>query len=166
MPIFCNFNIYFDVNKNKYYFGLFLFKFIKVYGGYFQIIGEGLVFHVSEKKALILPFNKVFESRKKFTITKGFEIIRFHQVVEYGNKEDIAKPVFFCSLSQIIFGIIYAKYKIEKPFVNLKSTTLLVEDESVFKLSANIVAAFNMIVIIIALSKIIMEKVLKNVKRV
>jgi hypothetical protein len=162
MPIFCNFNVFLDINKNKYYFGIFLFKFIKLYGGYFQLFNEGLVFHVSENKALILPYDKVFESRNKFKITKGFEIIRFHQVIEYGNKNDLEKPVYVTALTQIIFGIIYGKTKATKPFVNLKNSTLLIEEDDIFKLSANIVAAFNMIVIIIFLSKILLEKILKK----
>jgi hypothetical protein len=165
MPIFCNFNIFFDINKNKYYFGIFLFKFIKLYGGYFQFFKGGIVFHLSEQKALILPLKKVFENRNKFEITKGFEIIRYHQVIEYGDKEDLEKPVYLCSLTQIIFGIIYGRTKSNKPFVNLKSTTLLVEEESILKISANIVAAFNMIVLIMAFSKIFLERILKNVKR-
>ena len=65
-PVFVYLDGYADTSENKLWFSLSVYKFFKVFGGYAQIKKEGLVFHITDKKAIILPYAEMTDTRKKF----------------------------------------------------------------------------------------------------
>ena len=84
LPIFVRVDAYVDARENKLWFSLSLYRFFRVFGGYAELRREGLVLHLTEKKAVIVPFAQMGSTRKKFEITKGFQLYSFHQIVETG----------------------------------------------------------------------------------
>ena len=162
-PVFVYIDAYVDVAENKCWFALSLFKFIKIFGGYAQIKKEGIVFHITKKKAIILPYKQMAPMRKKFEITKGFQLYRFHQIVETGGE---GKPsgVFIAAILQSISGQIFSIMQTNHPFLSLKNGVLLTENPRL-KLSLQFVTVFNGLVLSIAIGKKILEAFLNWIRK-
>ena len=88
-PIFLNVNAFVDGKEKKGCFGIYLFRFFKIYGGYATLYKEGIAFHLTKKKAVLLPYKELGNTRKKFEITDGFQVYSYHQIVEIGNRENV-----------------------------------------------------------------------------
>ena len=58
-PFFCDFNIIFYSDDKKVYVSLYLFKFIKIIGGYFEVTKWGIIFHYANKKAYCILLKKM-----------------------------------------------------------------------------------------------------------
>ncbi len=157
-PIFVYVDAYVDVRENKCWFALSLFKFLKIFGGYLQVKQEGLVFHLTQKKAVILPYKEMAPMRKKFEITKGFQLYRFHQIVETGGEGSPA-GVLIGSLFMSLGGQICSVLHTQHPFLSLKNGVLLTETPN-FKLTLQAVTVFNGLILSIAIGKKILEALL------
>lgn len=157
-PIFVYLDAFVDAEENKCWFALSLFKFFKVFGGYLQIKKEGLVFHISKEKAVILPYAQMAPMRKKFEITKGFQLYRFHQIVETGGEgkpSGIVIAAALQSLSTQIFSVLHTLH----PFLSLKNGVLLTENPRL-KVSLQAVTVFNGLILTIAIAKKILEAII------
>ena len=162
-PVFVYVDAYVDVTENKCWFALSLFKYLKIFGGYLQIKKEGLVFHITKKKAVILPYKQMSPMRKKFEVTKGFQLYRFHQIVETGGEgqpQGVIIATVLRSLSCQIFSVMHTLH----PFLSLKTGVLLTENPRL-KLSLQFVTVFNGLVLSIAIGKKILEAFLKWIRK-
>lgn len=162
-PIFVYLDAYADVAENKCYFSLSLFKYLKVFGGYLQLKKEGIVFHITKKKAVILPYKQIAPMRKKFEITKGFQLTRFHQIVESGG-EDQPLGILIASALQVFFGQIFSVQKTMHPFLSLKNGVLLREGRTL-KITLQAATVFNGLILFIAIGKKILEAFLKWIRK-
>ena len=162
-PVFVYLDTYVDVRENKCWFALSLFKFFKVFGGYLQIKKEGLVFHITQKKALILPYKQMAPMRKKFEVTKGFQLYRFHQIVETGGEGE-PSGVFIGALLMTLGGQIFSAMHTLHPFLSLKNGVLLTETPNL-KLSVQAVTVFNGLILSIAIGKKLLEAFLNWIRK-
>ncbi len=162
-PIFVCLDAYVDAAENKCWFALSLFKYLKVFGGYLQIKKEGIVFHITEKKAVILPFRQIAPMRKKFEITKGFQLYRFHQIVETGGE---GKPsgIFLAAALQAASGQIFSVMNARHPFLSLKNGVLLNENTAL-KVTLQATTVFNGLILSIAVGKKLLEAFLKWIRK-
>ncbi len=163
LPVFVRIDGYSDLLKNKFFFSVSLYGIIPVVGGYSQLTGEGVVTHISRKKAVIVPYAKMKDTQKRFEITKGFQLYSFRQVVETGNVH-APSSVLLATLLRGASGQIFSVIKTKHPFVTLKNTTILAE-ERVFKLSFRVVTVFNGMVLSSAITKKILEELISWWKR-
>lgn len=162
-PIFVYADGYADIKENKLWFSFSLYKYIKVFGGYVQIRKEGIVFHLTKKKAVILPYGQMLDTRKKFEITKGFQLYRFHQIVETGGA-DQPYGVMIAAALQTAGGQIFSVLKTAHPFLSLKNGTLLTEENGL-KISVQVVTVFNGLVLTIAFAKKILEALINWIRK-
>ncbi len=162
-PVFVYLDSYVDARENKCWFALSLFKFFKVFGGYLQIKKEGLVFHITQKKALILPYKQMAPMRKKFEVTKGFQLYRFHQIVETGGEGE-PSGVFIGALLMTLGGQIFSAMHTLHPFLSLKNGVLLTETPNL-KLSVQAVTVFNGLILSIAIGKKLLEAFLNWIRK-
>ncbi len=162
-PIFVYLDAYADVAENKCYFSLSLFKYLKVFGGYLQFKKEGIVFHLTKKKAVILPYRQIAPMRKKFEITKGFQLTRFHQIVESGGEGSPA-GVLFASALQVLSGQTFSVMQTLHPFLSLKNGVLL-REERTFKITLQAATVFNGLILSIAIGKKLLEAFLKWIRK-
>lgn len=162
-PVFVRLDAYADVAENKCFFSLRLFAFLKIFGGYLQFKKEGIVFHITKKKAVILPFQKIAPMRKKFEITKGFQLYRFHQIVESGGE---GKPygLLFAAALQAAAGQIFSVARTLHPFLSLKNGVLLTEDAAL-KITLQATAVFNGLIVFLAAAKKILEAILLWIRK-
>ena len=162
-PVFVYADAYVDILENKFWFSLSLFKFIKVFDGDAQVKKEGLVFHITEKKALILQYKQMAPMRKKFEVTKGFQLYRFHQIVETGGEGSPA-GIFIAATLQSVGAQIFSVMQTLHPFLSLKSGVLLTETPNL-KITLQTVTVFNGLVLVIAFTKKLLEAFLAWIKR-
>lgn len=162
-PVFVYADGYLDVRENKAWFSLSLFKYFKVFGGYGQLDREGIALHLTKKKAIFMPFDQMADTRKYFEITEGFQLYRFHIVVETGGAES-PYGVLLASALQSIGGASFAVLRTRHPFLSLKNGTLLTE-KPCLKVSLHTVTVFNGLVVSMAITKKILEAIINWIRK-
>lgn len=162
-PVFVYLDGYADVKENKFCFSLSLYKYLKVFGGYGQIKTDGIAVHISEKKAIFVPYESMTDTRKKFEITKGFQLYRYHQIIETGNPFS-PYGVLLAGAIQAVSGGIFSVMQTRHPFLSLKNSTVLSEENNL-KVSVQAVTVFNGLVVSIALGKKILEAFINWIRK-
>lgn len=81
-PILISGSLHFDFKRGKYAFCFKIYKKIRIFGGYASFYPEGIALHVSNKKAILLPFRDLNSKRKNFSFVKTFELLSLKMIVE------------------------------------------------------------------------------------
>ncbi len=161
-PIFVYVDSYVDVKENKCWFSISLYRILKVFGGYLQLTKEGIAFHLTKKRAVFLPYKQMAATRKKFEITKGFQLWRFHQTVETGGAEKVS-GIIVAAVLQSVGAAIFSILKTLHPFLSLKNNTLLSETPNL-KITLQAATVFNGLVLTIAIEKKFLEIIIKWIR--
>lgn len=162
-PVFLYADIYADLTENRAWFCISLFHKIKLFGGYAQVKAEGFVFHLTKRKAVLLPFSELSAARKRFEITKGFQLWRFHQIVETDGANQ-PKGVMIAALLCLATGTAFSVLHEKHAFLSLKSRALL-HNEPCLKISLRAAMVMNGLVLAIALAKKLLEGVIEWTKK-
>ena len=157
-PVFLNINIYYSKIKNKVYFKIKLFNFIKILKGYVERIEEGFVFHISSKKAIILPYKNILGMRKKIKPLKDYNIIKFNLTINYGNNKNLFNALVISSFFQILNNNILKILCVNKKHVKINNQINIYEDKNLFNIKCRASVIFNILMVLISIIKIIMEK--------
>ncbi len=162
-PLFLYIDIYLDVRENRAWFVLSFYKYFRVLGGYGEVRQDGLAFHITKKFAVLLPYEKMADTRKKFEVTKGFQLYRFHQLLETGGADSVY-GVMLAAAIQATGGAVFSVLRTRHPFLSLKNGTVLTETTQL-KLTLRTVAVFNGLVMTVAISKKILEAILNWIRK-
>jgi hypothetical protein len=73
-PIVFHSSAHFDVNRKKFAFSVRLYGNIKLIGGYITTYKGGVALHISQKKAILIPYKEMNNERKKFSFFNPFFI--------------------------------------------------------------------------------------------
>ena len=160
-PVFLGSDVYLNVRENKAYFALSVFG-VRVFGGYGELYREGAAIHLTKKYAIFLPYDKMGDTRKYFEITDGFQLYKFHQIVETGGA-DTVYGVLLAAVLQAGGGAAFAYLKTKHPFLSLKNGTVLA-DEVCLKLTVETVTVFNGLVLTLAIAKKTLEAFLNWIR--
>lgn len=158
-PVYVYLDAYTDVKENKCWFSLSLYKYLKVFGGYAQLKATGIALHLTKKTAIFLPYAEMAGMRQKFEITKGFQLTKYRQVIEYGGKNSAA-GILAGAFLHSVFSEVFAVLQTYHPFLSLNNTTLLTEKGSV-KVSVQTAVVFNGAILTVAFAKKTLEAFLK-----
>ncbi len=161
-PVFLYADSYVDITENRAWFSIALYRFLRVFGGYGQLDREGIAVHLTKKKAVFVPYREMTATRKKFEVTKGFQLYVFHQIVETGGAERVY-GVMLAALLQAAGGAACSVLQTQHPFLSLRNSTVL-NDEPCLKITTRSVLVFNGLVLIIAFAKKITEAFLKWIR--
>ena len=160
-PVFVGFDPYINVRENKAYFALSVFG-LRVLGGYGELYRDGAAIHLTKKFAIFLPYDKMRDTRKYFEITDGFQLYKFHQIVETGGADSIY-GILLATLLQAGGGAAFAYLRTKHPFLSLKNGTVLA-DETCLKLTVETVTVFNGLVLTLAIAKKALEALLNWIR--
>ena len=163
-PVFFYVDGYLDARERKCYFALSLYKHIKIYGGYAQLIRDGIAVHLTKKTAVVLSFKDMMTSGKKhFEVTKGFQLYRFHQILEVSGAE---RPygVMLAAFIQMVSAQTFSVLKTAHPFLSLKNSTVLVHRPTL-KVTLQASMVFNGFVLSMALTKKLLEAVINWIRK-
>jgi len=162
-PIFVCIDTHLDVRANKVWFSVRLFYFLKLVGGYMQLTSEGIAIHLSKKKGIILPYSQLLDTRKKFDITSGFQLIRLHSSLETNGANE-AYGILIASAFQTASYIVFSFLTAQHPFISLENNILLSRQNNL-TVSMHMVTCFNLLILLIAVCKKILEGIINGTKK-
>ena len=158
-PMFLNITLLYDGTSRKLYFSLYLLRVFKIYGGYATLYREGIAFHLTEKRAVLLPFSEMFDApnRFEFKLTRGFYPYAFSGVIELGAQSYPAAAILAASFLQAAAGIAAGTFCRRKKFASVKNDVAVYTDRDGVKLNIRLIFVFNFLAVIIAAAKIILQ---------
>ena len=154
-PIVQEFNIFGDLGSKKLAFSLYLFGFVKLAGGYVTSYHGGVAVHLSEKKAVLLPYSGMNEERKKFKIFRSFRLISLETSAETG--------------AEYFAAITYAALKgflALKGALNKSELKLYLTDGDALKVSARVVAYFQIAVLLALFVRFLIKTAIRRIKEI
>ncbi len=152
VPVVVEGDLHYDMNRRKFGFAVFLYKAIKLVGGYAATYKGGIALHVSPKKAILIPYSEVEKERKRFSFVKTFRLIAFTLTTETGAEYLLPVSIVHASLRTLFFIIGGEKEKVEN--------NLWLTDGDVLRVSLNCVTYFNLFMLICAFIKFLKEKLI------
>ena len=161
-PIYVRIEAHLDVKENKCWFFIGLYRYIKLFGGYGQLQKDGIALHITKKKAIFIPYDKMGDTRKKFEITQGFQLLSFHQVVETGGADSVY-AIMLGAVFNAITGSFSSVIRTKYPYVSLKNNLLLTH-RAELKITLQSEVVFNALVVTIALTKKLLEVIINWIR--
>ena len=150
-PIVIETDAHFDLNKKKCGFAVYLYKKIKLIGGYAATYQGGLALHVSPKKAILIPYSQMDSERKRFSFIKTCRLIEFTLTTETGAEYLFPVAALHAGLRTYFFIIGGEKENIEN--------NLWLTDGDVLRVSLNFVIFFNLFILLCNFIKFLKEKI-------
>lgn len=161
-PIFFTVNMHINLLTQKIYFSFYILKFIKIYGGYATLYDKGMAFHLTKKKAVLLPYNEMHNGPKKFEITKGFYMLAYAQNIEVGIQENLGQAIILVSAIEAISTMFANYFFTRKKCQSFKTNMLLNQTKNAANATLRLILVFNVVILSIAFVKLILEKILKK----
>ena len=164
-PMFLNVTLYADVREKKMYFSLYILRVFKVYGGYATLYNGGIAFHLTDKKAVLLPFREMTDERNKFELKlfRGFYLYAFSGIAEIGAQSQPAAAIMAAALLQSVAGIAAGTFAKRKRCASFKNDVIVYADRNGVKASARVVLVFNFLAVLLAASKIILQTIVGKI---
>lgn len=150
-PIFLEVDVHYDMNRKKLGFVLYAYKVIKLIGGYVTTYPGGIALHVSPKKAILKPYSGMDSERKRFSFTKAFRLVSFSLTTETGAEYLLPVSIAHTVLRAVFFAVGGERKNIEN--------NLWMTDGDELKISMNLVAFFNLFILLCAFLKFLKEKI-------
>ena len=150
-PIYLELDAHYDMNKRKFAFAVFGYKWLKLLGGYIATYPGGLAIHLSQKKAILIPYSQLNSERKRFSIVRTFRLRAFIFTTETG--ADYLLPVAATQMAVRTYFFIKGGKK-EKIKNNLWLT-----DGDILRVSLNCELGFNLFILLKNLFKFLKEKI-------
>ncbi len=139
-PVYLQTDGHYDMNGRKLAFSISAYKFIKLIGGYIATYPGGIALHISQKKAILIPYSQVNNERKKFSVIRTFRLKTLSLTTETG-----AEYLLSVSIIQAAFRVFFLTMggKKEKLENNLWLT-----NGDVLRVSINFIIRFNLFIIL------------------
>lgn len=163
-PLRTSIKIFYSNQLNKTFFTINIFKFIKIKSGYISFIKDGIAIHLSEDKAVIIPYKNLINTKKVIKLYKDFHVNDLSVLVEIGAKDDLEKILTISTIYNFIFNNITEIIKERKPYSSINSKINISIESNYFNLYIYGKIFINLITILINAIKIIMENII-NAKR-
>ena len=150
-PIVFETDIHFDVNRKKFIFVLYLYGKLKLIGGYAETYQGGIALHISERKAILMPYKEMDAERKRFSFVKTFMPLAFTLTTESGAEYLLPVALAHAILRTYFFVVGGEKERIEN--------NLWLTDGDVLRVSLHSVLFFNVYILLCNLFKFLKGKV-------
>ncbi len=150
LPIFLKTSLFYDMNRRKLTFAIYLFGFLRVFGGYIATYKGGFAVHASKKKAFLIPYSKLNSERKRFSFMRTFHLSSINVTAETGAEYFLLVSLAQAALRTYFFIKGGKKDKIKN--------NLWLTDGDVLRVAVTIVVRFNMFIILCNVAKFIKEK--------
>lgn len=152
LPVSLKISVHYDMNRKKFCFGVYLFSFLKIVGGYIATYEGGFAIHVSDKKAFLLPYSQINNERKRFSFINSFRLVSAVLTTETG-----AEYLLPSALAHTALRVIFFAKGGEKE--NIKNNLWLTEGD-ILRVSFAVGMKFNFLILLKNLLRFIKEKIL------
>ena len=139
-PIYLELDGHYDMNRKKLAFITKAYGFIKLFGGYIATYQGGLAVHLSEKRALLIPYSEVEGEGRRLSVLRTFRLKTLILTTETG-----AEYLFLSALAQTFFRCYFLIKGGRKEKVK---TNLWLTDGDVLRISLNCSLRFNLYIIL------------------
>ena len=150
-PVYLALDAHYDMNRKKFAFMTKAYGFIKLIGGYVATYQGGLAVHISDKKAILIPYSEVEGERKRLSVLRTFRLKTLSSTTETG-----AEYLFLTALAQMFFR---AYFLIKGGKEEKLENNFWLTDGDVLRISVNCSLRFNLYIIIRNLLVSLKEKV-------
>ena len=150
-PIIFDVHLHYDMNRRKCGFGIYAYKIFKIIGGYIATYAGGLAMHISDKKALLIPYTDLNNERKRFSFVRFFRLQRMSLTIETG-----ADYLFVSTLGHMILRAYY--FIIGGDRAKMKNNLLLVHGDEL-RIGLHCALLFNLWMVICSSIKFLKEKI-------
>ncbi len=139
-PIYLETDVHYDMNRRKFAFAVYAYKCIPIIGGYVATYSGGFAVHVSKKKAILIPYNRVNSERKKFSFIKTFRVKSFILTTEVGAEYLVLTAIVHSLLRMLFFITGGEKEGVEN--------NLWLTDGDILRISLNSLVYFNLFILL------------------
>ncbi len=139
-PIYLGVDAHYDMNRRKFAFAVSAYRLIPVIGGYAATYPGGIALHVSKKKAILIPYSKLNNERKKFSFVKTFRLKSFILTTESG-----AEYLFLTATAHVFLRTLFFIKGGEKEGVE---NNLWLTDGDILRISLNCLLYFNLFILL------------------
>ena len=149
-PIYLETNAHYDMNRRKLAIGIYLYKVFRVFGGYLATYSGGMAFHVSDKKAIIIPYSQVHAEGKRFSMFRRFRLKSLFLTIETG--AEYLLPAFAVhSIARSLFEMKHGN----RPHKNV----LWLHQGDMLRISLQFTVYFNLFMLLRYVYKVLKEKI-------
>jgi len=139
-PIYVELNAHYDMNRRKFAFGVYAYKIFKLLGGYLATYTGGLAVHLTQKKAVLVPYSQMDSERKRFSFIKTFRLKKLITTVETG-----AEYLFPIAVADKLSQIWLFARGVDK---NKVRNNILLSNGDVLQISLNALIYFNLFIVL------------------
>lgn len=150
-PIYLETDAHYDMNRKKLGFAVYAYKKIPLIGGYVGTYKGGIAFHISKKKAILVPYTQLNSERKKFSVFKTFRLKAFNLTTESG-----AEYLLLTTVAHTILRTLFFIKGGEKEYIE---NNLWLTDGDVLRVSLNCLVYFNLFILLKSFFKFCKEKI-------
>lgn len=154
-PIVTVLFIHADLNKKHLSFGLYGYGVFKFVGGYISSYPGGIAVHLSETKAVVLPYSKMDSERKKYAFLKECKLKSCSMTTETG-AEYMLQATCVHTLINVLFHLSGGREF---------ASQIWLTDGDVLKFSGSITVQWNVFLLLKVFFKMIKEKIKQYVGR-
>ncbi len=150
-PIYIETDAHYDMNRRKFSFAVFAYKFIPLVGGYAATYPGGIALHITRKKAILIPYAQMESERKKFSFVKTFQLKSFILTTETG-----AEYLPLTAIGHVVLRtIFFIKGGNKKGIEN----NLWLTNGDVLRISLNCLIRLNLFILLKSFLKFCKEKI-------
>lgn len=162
-PIFLTVKVSVISEKKCAYFGIFLFKWLRIVEG---IAGsnDGKIFYVINGKKEVVRLTLLKNMKTKVKPLMDYHILRLNNVLELGDNQLIT-PLVVGQAINFICSTAFFSALIKKPYLKLTNDILINEKKRYVNDYLSFTVVFNILMILISLVKIITEKIINAIKQ-
>ena len=150
-PIYLETDAHYDMNRKKFAFAVYFYKVIPIIGGYAATYPGGIALHVSQKKAILVPYKQLNSERKRFSIMKTFRLKEFNLTTESG-----AEYLFITAAAHAFLRTAFFIQGGEKEYIE---NNLWLTDGDQLRISLNCLLYFNLFILLKSFLKFCKEKI-------
>lgn len=164
-PFFLSIKVKLNVCDKKLYYKICLFNVLTILNGYVELKIDGIFIHLTNKKAIKISYKNFFNSRAKVEPLRDYHVINFYSFLYIGCKTSAVKK------TQIAFIYNYIKNNLEwffyhkKPYLKIDNNVAITEISNNVVYYAKATFVFNTLMILISLTKILVEKMFYAIKK-
>lgn len=158
-PFYASFNVYYSLDLKKVCFGIYLFGFIKLVGGYIEKVKDGVAIHVSENKAYIITYKNLFNMGKKVKPLRDYHLINFNTIIEFGMENGIIYSSTTAFVLNYINSLMRWLLTNVKPHVNIDNKINIYEAEDKFNFFCRAGLLLNLLMLTLSFIKILVGKI-------
>ena len=157
-PIFVGIKFTLSTANNKLFFK------IKIYGlalinGYAKVIDDGIIIHLTKKKAILILKEDLFNFRGKVEPLKDYHLLKAKINITFGGEDNLLSATTSCFMINYFENFLRWILHFNKPYFRLNNSCNinLDLDYSIFDFNGQIV--FNLLMIFLSLIKILIGKI-------